>query len=33
MEGFNSFYNTILELMQKRELEEALVGGCKKKRS
>ena len=26
MEGFNSFYNTILELMQKRELEEALVG-------
>ena len=33
MEGFNSFYNTIVELMQKRELEEALVGGCKKKRS
>ena len=26
MEGFNSFYNTIVELMQKRELEEALVG-------
>lgn len=26
MEGFNSFYNTIVELMQKSELEEALVG-------
>lgn len=25
MEGFNSFYNTIVELMQKSELEEALV--------
>ena len=26
MEGFNSFYNTIVELIQKSELEEALVG-------
>lgn len=26
MEGFNSFYNTIVELMKKSELEEALVG-------
>lgn len=26
MEGFNSFYNTIVELMQKSELEETLVG-------
>ena len=26
MEGFSSFYNTIVELMQKSELEEALVG-------
>jgi transposase len=26
MEGFNSFYNTIVELRQKSELEEALVG-------
>ena len=26
MEGFKSFYNTIVELMQKSELEEALVG-------
>ena len=26
MEGFNSFYNTIVELMQKSKLEEALVG-------
>lgn len=26
IEGFNSFYNTIVELMQKNELEEAMVG-------
>ena len=26
MEGFNSFYNTIMELMQKSELEETLIG-------
>ena len=26
MEGFNSFYNTIVELMQKSGLEEVLVG-------
>ena len=26
MEGFNSFYNSIVELMQTSELEEALVG-------
>ena len=26
MEGFNSFYNIIVELMQKNKLEEALVG-------
>lgn len=26
MEGFNSFYNTITELMQKNNLEEAMVG-------
>ena len=26
MEGFNSFYNSVVELMQKNELKEALVG-------
>ena len=26
MEGFNSFYNTVVELMQKNNLEEAMVG-------
>lgn len=26
MEGFNSFYNTVVELMQKSNLEEAMVG-------
>ncbi|MEI3340592.1 MAG: IS110 family transposase [Eubacterium sp.] len=26
MEGFNSFYNTVVELMQKNKLEEAMVG-------
>lgn len=26
MEGFNSFYNTIVELMQENKLEEAMVG-------
>ncbi len=26
MEGFNSFYNTVVELMQKNSLEEAMVG-------